>query len=293
MTGKETARIGPNVAGTWYDRDGNELKRDIDALLADRGEGSEVLPDSVLALVAPHAGLMYSGAVAASGFRLLTRPRRRVILIGPSHYVGFKGAVLPEAESYRTPLGDVPLDTAAIAGVSAQPAMQLNDQPFRREHSLEAEIPFLQRALPGDWLLLPVLIGGHTTPGDAQRVANALAPLMSDDSLLVVSSDFTHYGASFDYVPFHDDVSDRIRELDMGAVELILGRDAIGFAEYVGRTGATICGRNAIDVLLRLLPDNTDGELVEYDTSGRMTSTWDHSVSYASLAFRTAGAGSS
>ena len=287
MTGFETARLGPNVAGTWYARDGNELKREIDALLEGKSAEPAAPADSVLALIAPHAGLMYSGAVAASGFRLLrARAFERVILIGPSHYAAFKGAALPRAGLYSTPLGDVPLDTDSIAALQGRPATRIDDGPFIREHSLEAEIPFLQRALPAGWKLLPVLIGAHTTPQDAQLVADALAPRLGPSSLLVVSSDFTHYGAGFDYVPFRDDVQNRIRRLDMGAVKLILGRNARGFADYVGKTGATICGRNAIDVLLRLLPDDAEGALLDYDTSGRMTSTWDHSVSYASLLFR-------
>ena len=102
----------------------------------------------------------------------------------------------------------------------------------------------------------------------------------------MISSDLTHYGPRFNYVPFRHDVPKRIRQLDMGAVERILAWDLAGFEAYVEKTGATICGRNAIRVMLDLFPDGLQGELAAYDTSGRITGEWDHSVSYASLAFR-------
>jgi hypothetical protein len=111
---------------------------------------------------------------------------------------------------------------------------------------------------------------------------------MGPDTLVVVSSDFTHFGPRFGYVPFESDVPNRIRELDMGAVRLIEALDAGGFERYVLETGATICGRDAIDVLLRALPRGVVGKLAAYDTSGNLAGDWDHSVSYAALTFREA-----
>jgi AmmeMemoRadiSam system protein B len=107
------------------------------------------------------------------------------------------------------------------------------------------------------------------------------------ETLVVVSTDFTHYGPRFSFVPFEEDVPERIRQLDMGAVDRILASDRRGFESYVKDTGATICGHRAIDVLLSLLPGDLETALVAYDTSGRITNDWDHSVSYASLVFQT------
>jgi AmmeMemoRadiSam system protein B len=117
-----------------------------------------------------------------------------------------------------------------------------------------------------------------------KHVAEALAPRWNASTLFIVSSDFTHFGPRFGFVPFYDDVPARIRELDHRAVAAIEAGDAEGFARYVETTGATICGHRAIDVLLTLMGGAPGGKLLEYDTSGRMTGTWDHSVSYASMA---------
>lgn len=285
-------RLGPNVAGSWYPSGRSELERLLDRYLAPP-EGERGGPGRVVALIAPHAGYAYSGPVAGRGFRHVRRGSfARVLLLGPSHHAAFAGAALPQADTYVTPLGDVPIDSASVARLRDSQGWRVDDGPFRPEHCLEMEIPFLQRTLEPGWRMLPVLIGGGSDPASRSRVAEALLPVADPDTLVVVSSDFTHYGPRFSYVPFRSDVPQRIRDLDMGAVERILAFDREGFEDYVERTGATICGRGAIDVLLGLLPGGLRASLVAYDTSGRMTGDWDHSVSYASLVFAAPAAGS-
>jgi hypothetical protein len=240
----------------------------------------------VAALIVPHAGFAYSGAVAASAFsRLRGRTFDRVILVGPSHYFGFEGAAIPDAaEAYRTPLGDAPIDREAVLSLRETAGFRADDRMFEPEHALEAELPFLQRILATDVPIVPVLLGGGATHADAKRTADALAPLLGAPTLVVISSDFTHFGPRFGYVPFEDDVPARLRHLDLGAVAAIEAGDAADFARYVRTTGATICGHRAIDVLLMLPCAAAGAKLVEYDTSGRMTGNWDHSVSYAAIA---------
>jgi AmmeMemoRadiSam system protein B len=281
-------RIGPVVAGSWYPSAPDTLRHQLDDYLQPSKDAeADTDPGRVIAVIAPHAGYVYSGAVAGKGFRLLQGSRfSRVILIGPSHHAAFRGAALPQAESYVTPLGEVPLDSAAIRRLEGHAAIQVTDEPFLPEHCLEMEIPFLQHALAPGWRLLPLLIGAGSSTQDCQQVVDSVLPLVDQESLLVVSSDFTHYGPRFGYVPFRHDVAEKIRELDMGAVEKILAGDRDGFQSYVDRTGATICGRRAIDVLLGLLPQDSLPTLVGYDTSGNITGDWANSVSYASLLFR-------
>jgi AmmeMemoRadiSam system protein B len=275
--------VGPAVAGTWYPADPAALGDQVERYLA----APERDPRGrVLALIEPHAGFVYSGAVAGRGFGLVRGSRySRVILLGPSHYHGFRGAAVPEADLYRTPLGDVDLDRDAVMTLAGSPGFRSFTEAFGPEHSLEAEIPFLQRALEPGWRLVPVLIGGGSSRETAQQIADTLGPLRDGSTLVVVSSDFTHYGPRFGYVPFHADIQDRLRDLDLGAVREIESGDPIRFEEYVESTGATICGRDAIDVLMRLMPDDARASLVNYDTSGKMTGDWDHSVSYASLVY--------
>ncbi len=280
--------LGPAVAGTWYPAGREALARNVDELLvaAARSPASEA-HGRVIALIEPHAGYAYSGGVAARGFRSVRGTAvSRVVLIGPSHYEPLRGAAVPDAEVYRTPLGDTELDVEALARLGPLAGFTTRNGPFGPEHSLEAEIPFLQRALSPGWRLVPVLIGSGTSGTAAAEVADGLRRVIDRSTLLVVSSDFTHYGPRFAYVPFTEEVPERIRELDMGAIRAVESRDVAGFEDYVDRTGATICGRDAISILLHLLPDDVASELAAYDTSGRLTGDWEHSVSYAALTFR-------
>jgi AmmeMemoRadiSam system protein B len=284
--------LGPAVAGSWYPADGAALERQLDGFFRDAGsdgDGRSTPAGKAVALIAPHAGFVYSGLVAARGFhRVGAEGYDRVVLLGPSHYASFDGAILPAASVYRTPLGDVPIDDEACRTLRRRDGFRVDSGPFRPEHCLEAEIPFLQHRLGVGWRLLPVLVGKLGMGADAERLADGLRPLLGARTLVVVSSDFTHYGPRFGYLPFGQDVARRIEKLDMGAVERILARDSSGFEEYVNRTGATICGRAPIRVLLELTPADAEGRLAAYDTSGRITGEWDHSVSYASLVFHAA-----
>jgi AmmeMemoRadiSam system protein B len=280
--------LGPAVAGTWYPAERGRLQ----SLVADLLDGATpAVPPAargpIHALIVPHAGFAYSGRVAAGAFVELRGARfRRVVLVGPSHYAAFEGVRVPSrATAFRTPLGDVPLDVEAIGALAAQAAIGADDAPFRPEHCLEAELPFLQQTLEPGWRLLPLLVGSLASTERTQDAAGALEGALDGETLVVVSSDFTHYGPRFDYVPFHDDLPRRIEQLDLEAVERIVAGDGAGFEAYLARTRATICGRNPIRLLLRLLPATVRGRLAAYDTSGRITGEWDHSVSYASLVF--------
>jgi hypothetical protein len=275
--------LGPAVAGSWYPARPEALERQVDDLLRRAAPGGAVSPGR--AVIAPHAGFAYSGSVAARGFAALdVAGVERVLLLGPSHHAAFDGAVVPRAGACRTPLGDVPIDAAAVATLVGRTGFRDDDGPFRREHCLEAELPFLQRRLTRPWRVVPVLIG-FTGSGAAQALADALRPLLGPGLLVVVSSDFTHYGPRFDFVPFTDRVPEQIEALDREALGYITAQDAPGFDGFLDRSRATVCGQNPIRVLLRLLPPGGAGRLVAYDTSGRITGEWDHSVSYASVVF--------
>jgi len=267
--------LEPAVAGSWYPDDPGELRALVDGLLA---RAPEPPPQRPAALIAPHAGLMYSGAVAAAAFvSLRAHPFTRVVLLGPSHYAAFRGGVVPEAEGWRTPLGELPLE--------GEVELPRRTSPFLREHCLEAELPFLQRCLHAGFTAIPILVGPHSDPADLDAVARAVEPLLGSGTLLVVSSDFTHYGAAFGFTPFRDALPDRIAELDRGALASIEAGEAGAFETYVARTGATICGRHAIGVLLRLdaVRRSPARRTLAYATSGEMTGSFDHSVSYAAV----------
>jgi MEMO1 family protein len=170
---------GPVAAGTFYPRDPAELSATVDALL------DELDPDHELrGIVVPHAGYAFSGSVAATAFRRLSTPRR-VVLLGPSHFLPLTGCAVTSAEAWATPLGTVPVDEALRSAALAAGA-RVDDEPHAGEHALEVELPFLQRVCGPDLSVLPVAVG-RTEPAAVARLLEAL------DAFLVVSTDLSHY----------------------------------------------------------------------------------------------------
>lgn len=144
------------------------------------------------ALIAPHAGFIYSGPVAASAYCQLAarRPRtHRVLLLGPSHRVAFRGLALSSAERFATPLGDFEIDSEACRELLALAQVGVLDEAHAEEHSLEVHLPFL-RAVLDDFLLIPVVVG-DASPSEVSAVIEAFWD--RDDTLIVVSSDLSHF----------------------------------------------------------------------------------------------------
>lgn len=233
-------------------------------------------------LILPHAGYQYSGPTAAQAVRQLAgRSYKRVIVLGPSHCVCMPGfCSVPDATHYETPLGIIPLDVASIKALCDTGCFHQVPVAHQQEHSVQIELPMLQVAL-SDFELIPIVVGELNAP-DLGAVADALRPVVDENTLVVVSSDFTHYGACFNFLPFAENVEENLRELDMGAYAFIEKKDPAGFMEYVKATGATICGRFPIGVLLHLLRPEMRVRMMEYATSGALTGDFDHSVSYIS-----------
>jgi AmmeMemoRadiSam system protein B len=178
------------VSGLFYPDDPRELEDSLQALLLD----TSVERPAPKALIAPHAGYIYSGPIAAAAYRLLRAAAaqiRRVVLIGPSHRVPFHGLALPSADAFDTPLGRIPIDVEARRALLALTHVRLTDAPHAEEHSLEVQLPFLQTMLR-DFALLPIA-AGDATP---EEVAAALEPVWGDaETLIVVSTDLSHYHA--------------------------------------------------------------------------------------------------
>ncbi len=287
----------PAAAGTFYPGTAEELGSLVSGCLARSPDFGKLEP---IALIAPHAGLLYSGGCAACGYGMLRgRQYDRVIVLGPSHYAGrlggFRGAALPSYKAFRTPLGAVPIDTEAVRRLRDHPLFSFQPRCDRYEHSIEVQVPFLQEVLPG-FNLLPVLFDA-VKEKEYGQIAEALLPFVDKKTLVIASSDFTHFGRRFGFMPFVKGIRGRLQELDFGAITYIVNGEREKFLDYVRRTGATICGRTPIAVLLELM-DRTSGSetvparVLSYVTSADRTgATADSSmlrqgsVSYASIAF--------
>lgn len=211
----------PAVAGLFYPDDADELRDQVRAFL----QGEPADGPRPKAIIAPHAGYIYSGPVAATAYARL-RPWansiRRVVLLGPSHRVALRGLAVPSVDTFTTPLGTVPLDRVAITSLRDFPYVREFDQPHVLEHSLEVHLPFLQELL-GDFRLVPLVVGDATP----QETAGVLERLWGgDETLIVVSSDLSHY---------HDYAT--ARKLDATTSRAIeeLNYDAIDYDDACGR----------------------------------------------------------
>jgi len=177
------------VAGAFYPGQAAALAGDIDRYLMQAGQGDELPPK---AIIVPHAGYIYSGPVAAAAYARIAPLReqiRRVVLIGPAHRLWVAGLAVPAVQAFATPLGEVPLDRTAIDHLTELPFVEVSEAAHAAEHSLEVQLPFLQRLLT-DFSLVPVLAGG----ADGAQVAAVLERLWGGpETLVVISSDLSHY----------------------------------------------------------------------------------------------------
>lgn len=183
----------PAVAGLFYPEDPRELREMVSAYLrraTGAATGSAATPPK--ALIVPHAGYVYSGPIAAAAYARVAARRaaiRRVVLIGPSHRVYLRGMAVPTSQTFRTPLGSIPIDAELKAALLHRDDVTEADAPHALEHSLEVQLPFLQ-LLFDDFTLLPLVLGSASP----QQVGSALEQAWGDEATLVlVSSDLSHY----------------------------------------------------------------------------------------------------
>ena len=273
--------LASTIAGSWYPGAPARLNAMIDSFLAPCPAPER--PCNVL--VVPHAGYPYSGPTAGYAYAALDRKSvRRVILLAPSHRYAIRDlAVMPMADAVSTPLGTIPLDTAMRDALLRSPAFRADDGVHRLEHSTQIQYPFLQHCLD-EFRLLPVIVGNLSSAA-ADAVARALKPFLADDVLLLVSSDFIHYGRDFDYEPFPEDTEAKTRALNLDAADAIRRRDTARFERIVNESGATICGREPIRVALRMLPDSCTGTMLHYATSSDESRDFSRFVCYCSIGF--------
>jgi len=282
--GSKNVVFGPVASGKWYPATERELKRIVDSFLAEASV--EELEGRIIAVIAPHAGFRNSGQGAAFSFKPLAKQKfNRVIILAPSHYAAFRGLSILRADYYKTPLGLIKIDVGVCESLLKEELISTVSNAHTREHSLENMLPFLQRTL-NKFQLVPIIVG-QLSNDDYGILASSIKKYIDTSSLIVVSSDFTHYGRYFSYVPFplNKNTRQKIEELDGGAIDRIVNLDFVGYQQYLAKTEATICGRVPIGLLLKILPGDVKGKLVHYYMSGDSTGDYRTSVSYASIVF--------
>ncbi len=278
-----------NHAGSWYPAAPQALGQAIDAAL-DGAPPPSSKPQSgerLLAIVSPHAGLRFSGRVAAASHATLRRrPIRRIFLLGPSHHVPFSGVALPPADmdGYATPLGPLPFDRTALDALRGQPGFRGPPRAHLPEHSLEMNAIFLARVLPGVHIV-PLVVGSLGDDATVRAIASRLRALLRDGDVVVISSDFTHYGPRYGYQPPGKSTEAIVTKLAEEAQRALEAVDLAAFDAHLQRTHDTICGREPLRILLALLPEGSRGVRIARDTSGHITGDWTNSVTYVAMAF--------
>lgn len=246
----------PAVAGRFYTGDPLDLAAEVDGYLA----AAPAAATQPTGIIVPHAGHIYSGPVAAHAYRTLQRANR-IVLAGPAHFVAFSGVVAPAAQVWRTPLGDVGIDTDAIAELP----VAVDDYPHQPEHSLEVQVPFLQRQLEPGWMLLPLLVGR----AGPQEVAEVLEVFLRDpDTVVVLSTDLSHY------LPYHAAI-----DKDTATAARIVDRDWAGIADD------DACGAYPLrGLLLAAARLDLDVCLLDLRNSGDTAGPRDRVVGYGAFA---------
>ncbi len=280
------------LSGRWYPADPAELRRLIEALFADseRRTGAWTAPRAA-GFVVPHAGLVYSGGVAAAAWRQAgSLAPERVILLGFSHHGAPRGAWIPDLDAYETPLGETAIDRGAAESLVRTGAFAWSPEPELCDHSVEIQLPLLQVAAPGA-AVVPVYVS-RLADGERREAARALAKLAGPRTAIVASSDFTHYGRGFSFQPFPVDESTPalLENLDGSVIEAAATLDAAEFLRTLRETGATVCGYDPVSLLLETMALVSEGEEIfqetlDYRTSGDITGDFRQSVSYAALGY--------
>lgn len=255
----------PAVAGTFYPESSETLRFTVESLLCEVPAPTDPPPK---AIIAPHAGYLYSGPIAASAFQAVAAAAqqiKRVILLGPSHFVLLRGLGMPDTNHFATPLGEVPIDPEAAGAAMRLPQVRVQPDAHAREHSLEVELPFLQ-VLLGDFTLLPLVVG----EAEPEEVAEVLDRLWGGpETLLVISSDLSHY------LPYA-----AAREVDRATADEILA-----FGGPLDPRQA--CGARPVNgLLLAAKRRGMTSALLDLRNSGDTAGDRDRVVGYGAFAFR-------
>lgn len=270
------------VAGTWYPGSPASLAAALDRHVAAAIEHPEI--EDLMALIAPHAGLMYSGPVAAHAYRLLRgRQIELAVLVGPSHFVAFEGVAIFDGDGFETPLGMVPIDRAcAVALQSASPLIRADvGRAHGREHSLEMQLPFLRHLAPGA-RIVPLLMGSQTAD-TVRELGDVLGRVLHGRrALLIASSDLSHY---------HDAAT--AARLDEVVIDHLSRFDAEGLQQALDARPDHACGGGPMVSVMRAARQlgARDALVLNYADSGDISGDKSSVVGYVAAALGNFGKG--
>lgn len=277
----------PHLDANWYTKEPADLSQEMDEYLelAIKKSYVEVDSEAVRALVVPHAGLYYSGFCAATAYQTILSSKNlfgsdikntkinHVVILAPDHSGMTFGISLPTCTEYQTPLGNIPTNAAAINGLKTLKFASTSDKQHGIEHSIEMQLAWIKKTIH-ECSITPILVG-NIDQYDINQLIQELKKYISESTLLIVTSDFTHHGPSYHYQVFDEHIINYIRALDSTIMETILTPNRTAFEQVIERTQATICGQNPLKILLSMLGEkhlgsNVEGRLCSYYTSAHL-----------------------
>jgi hypothetical protein len=283
----------PVVAGMFYEDNDTLLNKEIENCFLDKKFGPGALPSGIrdkkiIGVIAPHAGYSYSGAGQAWCYKEIGESEVPdvYIIIGTAH-MGFETAALT-LEDFETPFGVVKNDNEFCEFLISKNAAINGKYHHIREHSIEVQLPFLQfvnKDRLNEVKIVPIVAGEQT---DYEKLGKAIADgakKLNKKIMLIASSDFTHYGISYGYLPFRTDVKKNLEKLDKGAINWIEKMNAFEFIDHVEKRGMTVCGAYAIAAVISACKElgAKKVSLLNYYASGDVSNDWSNAVGYASI----------
>lgn len=277
----------PIVAGQFYEEGSEELREQISSCFKNKFGPGE-LPgkrkdNQIFGIIAPHAGYVYSGPCQAWAFKEIAESSlpEVYVIIGLSH-AGYSTCI--SLEDWETPLGVIKTDKELGAAL-IEKGIRVNEKSHLNEHSLEVQIPFLQFVNEEEVKILPIIASEDI---DYRELAEKIVKAIDETgkkAVLIASSDFTHFGVSYGYMPFASDVKQKLYELDRKAISFVENLNSTKFLQYTDETRATICGKQAVAVVAEAckMLGAKQGKLLQYYTSGDIFGDYRNAVGYASI----------
>lgn len=280
------------VAGMFYPDDLDKLDKEINRCFTGKFGPGE-LPVSrrdkkVIGVVAPHAGYQFSGEGQAWCYKEIGESEEAdtYVILGTAHS-GFLTAAI-DCEDFETPFGIVKIDKEFCSKLVEQKAVQEDKYSHIREHSIEVQLPFLQFVNKDNLnsiQIVPIVVGHETDYESLGKTIVSVAKGLGRRIVVIASSDFTHYGPSYGYIPFEDNVQEKLKELDMDCISWIKKMDAWSFVNHIEEKKMTVCGGRAIAAMIVACKELgcQKVRVEQYYSSGEITNDWNNAVGYASI----------
>ncbi|MBT3721008.1 AmmeMemoRadiSam system protein B [archaeon] len=270
------------VCGSFYESNKDNLISQIKNCFSNNlgpGLPTENNKKDIVGIIVPHAGYFFSGACAAHAYKEIYNSKSKsFIIIGPNHH-GQKSGI--SNKDWQTPLGIVKTNQQLAKKISENTDLEIDDEPHVNEHSIEVQLPFLQY-LFDDFDICAISLGSDI---NLKKLGEDLSKIHKNE-IFIISSDFTHYGLNFNYLPFVTNIEKNLESLNLSSIKKIQNKNIEDFLNHIKTTKDTICGKNGIIVFLNIIKNiKTKSNLLSYYKSSDIIPDKMNSVSYISISF--------